>query len=158
MQPPVLSSGHADGEPIITHVARRGGRFLPVRADPQSTRERAPATVRAVSTGPSLRAQFYATRPISRDNLVPEDPALGLIAFASPNDPEPSLRIEDGRVVELDGKSEAEFDLLDEFIARRGIDLAVAEEAMALDDVAFARHARRRRHAARPRSRASRPA
>ena len=26
-----------------------------------------------MSTGPSLRAQFYATRPISRDNLVPED-------------------------------------------------------------------------------------
>jgi propanediol dehydratase large subunit len=92
-----------------------------------------------VSTGPSLRAQFYATRPISRDNLVPEDPALGLIAFSSPNDPEPSLRIEDGRIVELDGKAEADFDLLDEFIARRGIDLAVAEEAMALDEVAFAR-------------------
>jgi propanediol dehydratase large subunit len=92
-----------------------------------------------VSTGPSLRAQFYATRPISRDNLVPEDPALGLIAFASPNDPEPSLRIEEGRVVELDGKPEAQFDLLDEFIARRGIDLAVAEEAMQLDEVAFAR-------------------
>jgi len=91
-----------------------------------------------VSTGPSLRAQFYATRPISRDNLVPENAALGLIAFSSPNDPEPSLRIPDGRIVELDGKSEDEFDLLDEFIARRGIDLAVAEEAMALDDVAFA--------------------
>ena len=92
-----------------------------------------------MSTGPSLRAQFYATRPISRDNLVPENAALGLIAFSSPNDPEPSLRISDGRIVELDGKSEDEFDLLDEFIARRGIDLAVAEEAMALDDVAFAR-------------------
>ena len=92
-----------------------------------------------MSTGPSLRAQFYATRPISRDNLVPENAALGLIAFSSPNDPEPSLRIEDGRIVELDGKSEAEFDLLDEFIARRGIDLAVAEQAMALDDVEFAR-------------------
>ena len=77
-----------------------------------------------MSTGPSLRAQFYATRPISRDNLVPENAALGLIAFSSPNDPEPSLRIEDGRIVELDGKAEDEFDLLDEFIARRGIDLA----------------------------------
>jgi propanediol dehydratase large subunit len=92
-----------------------------------------------VSTGPSLRAQFYATRPISRDNLVPENAALGLIAFSSPNDPEPSLRVENGRIVELDGKTEADFDLLDEFIARRGIDLAVAEEAMALDDLAYAR-------------------
>src|SRR5438874_1401606 len=49
----------------------------------------------------SARSAFLATRPISRDNLVPEDPALGLIAFSSPFDPEPSLRIEDGRIAEL---------------------------------------------------------
>ncbi len=87
----------------------------------------------------SARSAFYATRPISRDNLVPEDATLGLIAFSSPFDPEPSLRIESGRVVELDGKPEADFDLLDEFIARHGIDLTVAEEAMALQSVEFAR-------------------
>lgn len=87
----------------------------------------------------SLRSRYYATRPISRDNLVPEDPALGLVALASPFDPAPSLRIEEGRVVELDGKRESEFDLLDEFIARHGIDVAVAEEAMALDTAQFAR-------------------
>jgi propanediol dehydratase large subunit len=87
----------------------------------------------------SARSEFLASRPISEDNLVPEDPALGLVAFSSPFDPEPSLRIEGGRVVELDGKPEAEFDLLDEFIARHGIDLAVAAEAMALETVEFAR-------------------
>src|SRR5689334_23338188 len=86
----------------------------------------------------SARSAFLATRPISRDNLVPEDPALGLVAFSSPFDPEPSLRIEEGRVVELDGKAEADFDLIDEFVARRGIDLAVAEEAMAVATVDFA--------------------
>jgi propanediol dehydratase large subunit len=87
----------------------------------------------------SARSEFLSGRPISGDNLVPEDPALGLVAFSSPLDPEPSLRIEDGRVVELDGKREAEFDMLDEFIARHGIDLSVAEEAMALATVDFAR-------------------
>jgi len=87
----------------------------------------------------SARSSFYATRPISRDNLVPEDPVLGLVAFSSPFDPEPSLRIEQGRVVELDGKPEEEFDLIDEFIARHGLDLTVAEEAMALETVEFAR-------------------
>jgi propanediol dehydratase large subunit len=92
-----------------------------------------------VENDASARSAFLSTRPISRDNLVPEDPALGLVAFSSPFDPEPSLRIEDGRVVELDGKQEAEFDILDEFIARHGIDLAVAEEAMALPTVDFAR-------------------
>src|SRR3990170_8523140 len=86
----------------------------------------------------SLRSQFYATRPISRDNLVAEDPALGLVAISSPFDPEPTLRIEDGRVVELDGKPESEFDLIDEFVARHGLDLAVAEEAMGIDTAAFA--------------------
>jgi propanediol dehydratase large subunit len=87
----------------------------------------------------SGRSAYFATRPISRDALVPEDPALGLVAFSSPFDPEPSLRIEEGRIVELDGRSEADFDILDEFIARRGIDLTVAEEAMALDTTELAR-------------------
>jgi len=88
---------------------------------------------------PSLRAEFFANRPISRDTLVPEDASLGLVAMAGPNDPAPSLRITDGRVVELDGVAEADFDLLDEFIARHGLDLAVAEEAMAVADLAYAR-------------------
>jgi len=87
----------------------------------------------------SGRSAYFATRPISRDALVPEDPALGLVAFSSPFDPEPSLRIEDRRIVELDGRQEADFDILDEFIARRGIDLTVAEEAMTLDTVELAR-------------------
>ena len=34
---------------------------------------------------------------------------------------------------------EAEFDSIDTYIARHGLDLSVAEEAMALSDVAFAR-------------------
>lgn len=101
--------------------------------------DREPPAERAASGASSLRSAFYAARPISRDNLVPQDPALGLVAFSSPFDPAPSLRIESGRVVELDGKPEAEFDLIDEFIARRGIHLAVAEEAMGLDTQAFAR-------------------
>ena len=92
-----------------------------------------------VDDSASARAQFLASRPISEDKLVPEDPALGLVAFSSPFDPEPSLRIENGRIVELDGVPEDEFDLLDEFIARHAIDLEVAEEAMALPIVEFAR-------------------
>lgn len=93
----------------------------------------------APPSGKSLRSAFYETRSISRDVLVPEDPALGLIAFASPNDPEPSIRIAAGRVVEIDGVAEADFDLIDAYLAAHGIDAAVAEEAMAIDDVAFAR-------------------
>ena len=53
----------------------------------------------------------------------------------SPYDPSPSLVVAstaDGtqEIVELDGKPASEFDVIDEFIARYGIDLAVADEAM----------------------------
>lgn len=87
----------------------------------------------------SKRSAFFGSRTISRDVVVPEYPELGLIAFASPNDPEPSIRVEDGRIVEIDGVAEADFDLIDAFLAAHGIDPAIAEEAMAIDDVAFAR-------------------
>ena len=92
-----------------------------------------------MTSGQSLRSAFYETRTISRDVLVPEDPELGLIAFASPNDPKPSIRVEHGRIVEIDGVQEADFDLIDAFLASHGIDPSVAEEAMAIDDLAFAR-------------------
>ena len=89
--------------------------------------------------GTSRRSAFYETRTISRDVVVPEYPELGLIAFDSPNDPEPSVRVEGGQIVEIDGRGEAEFDLIDAFLAAHGINPAVAEEAMALDDLSFAR-------------------
>lgn len=91
------------------------------------------------ATSGSLRSAFFATRTISRDVVVPEDADLGLIAFASPHDPEPSIRVEDGRIVEIDGTPEADFDLIDAFLATHGIDPAVAEEAMAIDDLTWAR-------------------
>ena len=56
-----------------------------------------------------------------------------------PDDPEPSLAIEDGRVVEIDGTREEDFDVLDAFIARRGIDLEAAAEAATLSDDELAR-------------------
>ncbi|MFM7694203.1 MAG: propanediol/glycerol family dehydratase large subunit [Actinomycetota bacterium] len=89
--------------------------------------------------GRSLRSAFLEDGAISRDVVVPEYPELGLIAFASPHDPEPSIRVEDGRIVEIDGTPEAEFDLIDAFLAAHAIDPAVAEEAMGIDDLSWAR-------------------
>src|SRR5690606_24418927 len=54
-------------------------------------------------------------------------------------DPAPSARIVDGCVVELDGRSEAEFDILDSFIAAHHLDPDVVDEAMAMDPGAVAR-------------------
>ena len=36
----------------------------------------------------------------------------------SPYDPTPSIKIENGEVVEMDGKTKDEFDMLDAFIAK----------------------------------------
>src|SRR5439155_25177334 len=78
-------------------------------------------------------------RELRRELLITPFPGLGLVALNGPNDPEPGLEVRDGRVVSLDGRSEDEFDALDHFIARRGIDVGVAAEAMALDDTELAR-------------------
>jgi propanediol dehydratase large subunit len=85
------------------------------------------------------RYEVWDERPLCLDQLAAEDPDNGFCAANSPHDPRPSLGIEHGRVVELDGRPEAEFDLIDEFVARHHLDLAVAPAAMALDSTAFAR-------------------
>ncbi len=76
---------------------------------------------------------------VNLDGFAVPDPALGLVAMDAPADPLPSLVIADGRVVEMDGVAEADFDSIDAFIARHGLDLDVAAETMALTDTAFAR-------------------
>ena len=91
------------------------------------------------SDKPVGRVRFMDQQRVNLDGFAVENPELGLAALHSPHDPPPSLVITDGRVTELDGVSEAEFDSIDTYIARHGLDLSVAEEVMALSDVAFAR-------------------
>jgi propanediol dehydratase large subunit len=50
-----------------------------------------------------------------------------------PNDPKPSIKIENGRVVEMDGKPRSEFDMIDQFIADHAINLELAEKVAAMD-------------------------
>ncbi len=85
------------------------------------------------------RYRFMDEQRVNLDGFATPDASLGLVAFDSPADPEPSLVVEDGRVVELDGRRADDFDIVDGFIATHGLDLDVAEEAMALDDTAYAR-------------------
>jgi propanediol dehydratase large subunit len=85
------------------------------------------------------RIRFMDEQRVNLDGFAHEDVDLGLVALASPADPEPSLRVVDGRVVELDGRAAEDFDVLDSYVATHGLDLSVAEEAMALSDVALAR-------------------
>lgn len=98
-------------------------------------------TVSSGTTSQLGRLRVLDSRPVNLDGFVNEDPEFGLIAMASPFDPEPSLVINDGRVVEMDRKSREEFDSIDEFIAQRGLDLDVAAEAMAMPELTVARMA-----------------
>lgn len=69
----------------------------------------------------SKRFEALAKRPVNQDGFVKEWIEEGFIAMESPNDPKPSIKIVNGTVTELDGKSASEFDLIDHFIARYGI-------------------------------------
>ncbi|EAA7243941.1 propanediol dehydratase large subunit PduC [Salmonella enterica] len=86
----------------------------------------------------SKRFEALAKRPVNQDGFVKEWIEEGFIAMESPNDPKPSIKIVNGAVTELDGKPVSDFDLIDHFIARYGINLARAEEVMAMDSVKLA--------------------
>src|SRR5215813_10121912 len=87
----------------------------------------------------SHRFEVLAGRDINKETYVTPWPEAGLIVTDSPYDPAPSLRVESGQVVEMDGKAAADFDALDTFIATYGINLAVAEEAMSTPSRQIAR-------------------
>ncbi|MDN5324176.1 MAG: propanediol dehydratase large subunit [Clostridia bacterium] len=87
----------------------------------------------------SKRFEVLAQRTVNQDGFVQEWPEVGLIAMGSPNDPKPSIKITNGIIVELDGKPREQFDMIDQFIADYAIDTSIAEQAMAIDDVEFAK-------------------
>ncbi|EAE6828114.1 TPA: propanediol/glycerol family dehydratase large subunit [Listeria monocytogenes] len=86
----------------------------------------------------SKRFEELAKRPVNQDGFVKEWIEEGLIAMESPNDPKPSIKIENGKVVEMDSKKLADFDLIDHFIAKYGVDLSRAEKVMQMDSVKLA--------------------
>jgi propanediol dehydratase large subunit len=85
------------------------------------------------------RIRFMDAQRVNLDGFAHENVDLGLVALRSPHDPDPTLIVRDGVVAEMDSRPAADFDTLDTLIAGHGIDLTVADEAMALDDIAFAR-------------------
>ena len=87
----------------------------------------------------SKRFEVLGNRPVNKGGYVKEWPEVGLIAMNSPLDPKPSIVIENGKVVELDGKKRENFDLLDYFIADYGIVLKNAEKVMAMDSLVIAK-------------------
>ncbi len=87
----------------------------------------------------SKRFDLLAKRDINKETFVEPWAEAGLIVADSPYDPQPSIDIEDGRVLKLDGKMRADFDAIDLFIVSHALDLNVVEEAMSIPAQDYAR-------------------
>jgi len=87
----------------------------------------------------SRRFASRATRDLQLEQLVSPVAELGLVAANGPNDPEPELVVDAGVVTRMDGRASADFDVIDRFVVAHGLDLEVAEVAMALSDDELAR-------------------
>ncbi len=92
-------------------------------------------------TGPNRWRRFeqWDARPLRLDRFAVEDDDAGFKAFASRNDPAPGLSVAGGAVLAMDGVLAADFDMIDAFIAAHHLDLAVTDEAMAMDSAVVAR-------------------
>ncbi|MDX6512640.1 MAG: propanediol dehydratase large subunit, partial [Gaiellaceae bacterium] len=87
----------------------------------------------------SKRFEAREARDLRKEFLVQPWPELGLVAMNGPNDPEPGLELDGNRIVSIDGRREADWDALDHFVARYGIDVEAAREAQQLSDAELAR-------------------
>lgn len=87
----------------------------------------------------SKRMEILSQRPVNQDGFIDEWPEKGFIAMSSPYDPNPSIEIVDGVVVEMDGKDRKDFDFIDYFIADHYIDPERAEKNMSISNVDMAR-------------------
>ncbi len=85
------------------------------------------------------RSETRETRPVHQETFIYPWPEVGLVVADSPYDPDPSLVIEGGVIVEMDGVRREDFDMLDCFIAAHSLDLESAVEAMATPSRRIAR-------------------
>ncbi|MCD7867935.1 MAG: propanediol/glycerol family dehydratase large subunit [Clostridiales bacterium] len=87
----------------------------------------------------SKRIEALDARPVNKDGFIDEWPEMGFVAMHSPYDPAPSVKVENGVIVELDGKKRADFDFLDQFIADYAIRVDRTEESMKISSLEIAR-------------------
>jgi len=87
----------------------------------------------------SKRMSVLKERPVNKDGYINEWPEMGFVAMKSPYDPKPSIKVKDGVVVELDGKTREEFDFIDQFIADYSIRVDQTEASMAMSYLDIAR-------------------
>ncbi|MFB1295449.1 propanediol/glycerol family dehydratase large subunit [Mycobacterium sp. pW049] len=103
------------------------------------TAAEAPQRSSTEGTRRSLRTEALESRPVNLDGFVEEWPEVGMVALDSAFDPKPSVRVENGVIVEMDGIARADFDFIDQFIADKAIDIETTESSMAIPAVQIAR-------------------
>ena len=87
----------------------------------------------------SKRIEALDARPVNLDGYINEWPEMGFVAMRSPYDPKPSVRVENGKITELDGKRREDFDFIDQFIADYAINIEKTEASMAVSSLDIAR-------------------
>lgn len=87
----------------------------------------------------SKRIETLDKRPVNLDGYINEWPEMGFVAMTSPYDPKPSVKVQDGKIIELDGKKREEFDFLDQFIADYAINIERTERSMSVPSLDIAR-------------------
>ena len=87
----------------------------------------------------SKRIEALDARPVNLDGYINEWPEMGFAAMSSPYDPKPSVKVEDGKITELDGKRREDFDFIDQFIADYAINIERTEASMAVSSLDIAR-------------------
>ena len=87
----------------------------------------------------SKRIETLDQRPVNLDGFINEWPEMGFVAMSSPYDPKPSVKVREGKIVDLDGKKREEFDFIDQFIADYAIDIERAEKSMSVPALNIAR-------------------
>lgn len=87
----------------------------------------------------SKRIEVLDQRPVNKDGFINEWPEMGFVAMKSPYDPKPSVKVVNGKIVELDGKARENFDFIDQFIADYAINIERAEKSMAISSLDIAR-------------------
>jgi len=87
----------------------------------------------------SKRIETLDKRPVNMDGYINEWPEMGFVAMSSPYDPKPSIKVEGGKIVELDGKTREDFDFIDQFIADYAINIERTEKSMSVPSLDIAR-------------------
>lgn len=87
----------------------------------------------------SKRIETLDNRPVNLDGYMNEWPEMGFVAMKSPYDPKPSVKVADGKIIELDGRQREDFDFIDQFIADYAINLDRTEKSMTIPSLDIAR-------------------